>query len=76
MAKKTVINASIKDKVKVKMLQFFNHQPYVKNHLNAKLRYNNIKKAQYLINLKAEEPLEPRSPTRSRLPAFSSLPKA
>ena len=52
MAKKTVINAFIKGKVKVKMLQFFSLQLYVKDHLNAKLRYNNTFIKHYILLIK------------------------
>ena len=40
MVLKTGINAYLKDKVKVKMLLFFNHRQYVKNRLNVNLRHN------------------------------------
>ena len=54
MVLKTGINAYLKDKVKVKMLLFFNHRQYVKNRLNVNLRHNKkfLKNNILLLNIK------------------------
>ena len=52
MAKRMVINAFIKGKAKVKMLLFSSLQLYVKDHLNANLRYNSTYIKHYILVIK------------------------